>query len=439
VRRPSVLSVVAVLGLAGCITVHPSSSRPGDKAVTSTTGGVAEMELERHVQAVHTAPVERVTNITYFDLAVCEPPVKMVTDVYSDEQLMAAVTMARPHVLECLVAPERRGPKEETHAVVTVVSSPAYGVEATVGGENMTEAGQRCVLEAVQKTLSTLPQLPKGWPPVAAEVDFIHTKDTLPGVKKGVNDLSDEAGKIRMSLPSFCGCFEPWRGAPPREIEMMVNLRRPPNTEGNAQAAPVNIHPHGVIVPTRLEGSDAQVAACLQQNISGMTFRVPRLEYDVPFFFSFIDSRRDGEVAGLAPWLQHKQLEAVRTRRFAELAMAMGARSSAARSYDALVERWKQDKSVKVDALTKSCQGLLHTDDAWAAAARRKLETEKASLAVATQVGKEAAISAKILESERVLASASETRKEDEQACPKTSWKYVPGRPVWRQVKPPKP
>jgi len=105
----------------------------------------------------------------------------------------------------------------------------------------------------------------------------------------------------------------------------------------------------------------------------------------------------------------------------------------------ALVERWKQDKSVKVDALTRSCQGLLHTDDAWAAAARRKLETEKASLAVATQVGKEAAISAKILESERVLASASETRKEDEQACPKTSWKYVPGRPVWRQVKPPKP
>ncbi|HYV45318.1 MAG TPA: hypothetical protein VFA20_10675 [Myxococcaceae bacterium] len=435
-RRPSVLVLVAVLG---CVPVHRSSSRPGDKAVTSPTGGVADMELERHVQAVHVNVVERVTNISYFDLAVCEPPVRMVSDVYSDEQLMAAITMARPHVLECLVPSDRRGRKEETHAVVTVVASPTSGVEATVGGDNVTEAGQTCVLEAVQKALSTLPPLPKGWPPVAAEVDFIHTKDTLPNVKKGVNELSDEAGKIRTALPSFCGCFEAWREAPPREIEMTINMRRPNADEGRAYEAPLSIHPHGVVIPTKLEGSDAQVAACLQDNIQAMEFKVPRLEVDIPFYFTFIDSRRDGPVDGLAPWLQHKQLEAVRTRRFAELAMAMGARSSAARNYDALVERWKQDKSVKVDALARSCQGLLRSDDVWAAAAQRKLEMEKASLPVAAQVGKETVLNAKILESERVLASASEIRKEDEKACPKTSWKYVPGRPVWRQVKPPHP
>jgi len=429
VRCPPVLVLVALLG---CVPVHRSPDPPVDKG----------LELEGHVtvKAVHASVplVERVTNISYFDLAVCEPPVRLVNDIYSDEQLMAAVTMARPHVLECLVPPDRRGPKDETHAVVTVVASSASGVEATVGGDNVTEAGQRCVLEAVQKALSTLPPLPKGWPPVAAEVDFIHTRDTLPGVKKGVNELSDEAGKIRAALPSFCGCFEAWREARPREIEMAVNLRRYKD-EGNAYEAPVSLHPHEVIVPTKLDGADAQVVACLQESIQGMTFKVPKREVDIPFYFTFIDSRRDGPVNGLAPWLQHKQLEAVRTRRFAELAMAMGARSSAARNYDALVERWKQDHSVKVEALTRSCQGLLHSDDAWAAAAQRKLEVEKASLPVATQVGKEAVVSAKILESERVLASASEIRKEDEQACPKTSWKYVPGRPVWRQVKPPRP
>ena len=82
---------------------------------------------------------------------------------------------------------------------------------------------------------------------------------------------------------------------------------------------------------------------------------------------------------------------------------------------------------------------LLKTDDAWAVAAQRKLETEKASLAVAEQVGKVETVSAKMAETERTLASASEVRKEDEKACPKTSWKYVPGRPVWRTVKPPRP
>jgi hypothetical protein len=242
-----------------------------------------------------------------------------------------------------------------------------------------------------------------------------------------------------MGLPSFCGCFEPWREAPPRELEMLVNLRRPPGDEGLATVAPLNIHPHGVIFTQKLAGADAQVAACLQGHIQEMTFRVPKLEYDVPFVFSFIDSRRDGQLEGLEPWLQHKQMEAVRARRFAELAMAMGARSSAARNYDALVKRWEQDKSVKVDAITRSCKGLITTDEAWSAAAQKKLETEKASLAIATLVGQEAAVSAKIVESERALASASEARQDDERACPKTTWKYVPGRPVWRTVKPPKP
>jgi hypothetical protein len=204
-------------------------------------------------------------------------------------------------------------------------------------------------------------------------------------------------------------------------------------------AAPVFRPPHGVIVSTKLAGPDAAVAACVQGQLQRMSFKVPRLEVDIPFYFSFIDSRRDTPLPGLAPWLQHKQLEAVRARRFAELAMAMGARSSAARSYDALVKRWEQDKSVKVDALTQSCQGLLHTDDAWSAAAQRKLEAERASLAVAEQVGKQALVSAKIAETEQVLASASEVRKEDEKACPKKSWRYVPGRPVWRTVKPPRP
>ncbi|HEY8211671.1 MAG TPA: hypothetical protein VIG99_29515 [Myxococcaceae bacterium] len=432
--------LVAVLVLApGCIPVHRSSGRPGDKAVQSTSGGVAEMELERHVQAVQTSSVMRVTNISYFDLAACEPPAKLVNDIYTDEQLMAAITTARPHILECLVAPERRGPGEETHAVVMVIAAPGSQVEAAVSGDNLTEAGQRCVLEALQKTVATLPPLPRGWPPVAAEVDFVHTKDTLPGVKKGVNDLSDEAGKIRMALPSFCPCFEPWRTAPPREMEVMVNLRKSPMTDGRAELAPVHAAPHSVIMPANLSEADASVAVCLQDQIKQMSFKVPRLEVDVPFFFSFIDSRRDGPVPGLAPWLQHKQMEAVRTRRFAELAMAMGARSSAARSYDALVKRWEQDKSVKVDALTRSCQGLLKTDEAWAVAAARKLETERASLAIAEQVGKVETVSAKIAETERTLASASEVRKEDEKACPKTSWKYVPGRPVWRTVKPPRP
>ncbi|HVE85260.1 MAG TPA: hypothetical protein VND93_20550 [Myxococcales bacterium] len=425
----------ALVLAAGCVTVHPSSSRPTDQAISGKEGR-GLVELERHFVTVATSGVEKVSNVTYFDLATCFPQKPLVTDLYSDEQLMAAVAVTRPAVLECLVDPARRGRRRETRAVVSVTASPGTGVEATVRGDNLTQEGQLCVLEAVRSSLASLPPLPEGWPPAAAQVEFVHHLDTLPAVTPGANDLSEAAGKIRLAVPSFCPCFHQWQGAPPREIEVTVNLRHPPGSDVRDQTPAPMIHPYKVYLPN-LAPEAAPVAACLQEKLQAMEFRQPRLEVDIPFYFQFIDSRWDGPLPGVPAWLQHKQLEAVRNRRYAEMAVALGARSSAARAYDALVRRFEADKSVRFDALSESCLGLLRRDEAWADAVRRKLEVERLALATASELGRHGPpeiVRGQIAETERSLASAAEVRRVDEGACPRKVRR--PGRPAPIQVTP---
>ncbi|HZN93645.1 MAG TPA: hypothetical protein VFB81_13125, partial [Myxococcales bacterium] len=131
-------------------------------------------------------------------------------------------------------------------------------------------------------------------------------------------------------------------------------------------------------------------------------------------------------------WLQHKQMEGVRNRRFAEMAVALGARSSAARNYDALVRRYQQNnKSIKVDALARACQGLLTTDDAWVDALRRKLEAERLALLTAreAEAGQTERLADQIARTEQSLTSASEVRRVDQGACPRIVKGLGPPRP----------
>jgi len=422
-RIPAVLLGVFILSgvllAPGCVNVHRGSSRPEDRGVV-TVGG-SPLVITSFTSTV-TSSVTRVTNISYFDMAACVTPPPLVKDVFSDEQLMATLATARAQVLECLVPPEHRGSGPQTRAVATVLARPGAGLELTVGGENLTQPGERCVLKAVAAALANLPPLPAGWPPAGAQVEFVHGLDVLPGVKRGVNDLSDAAGQIRLAMPSFCPCFEPWRDSVPREIEIVVNLRKKVRILSPAENEPDSMQPTRVYLPGDLAARDARVAACLQERVQQMSFRVPRLEADVPYYFQVIDSNRDGPLPGLPAWLQHKQMEGVRNRRFAEMAVALGARSSAARNYDALVRRYQQNnKSIKVDALTRACQGLLTTDDAWVDAVRRKLEAERLALLTAEEMepGHTERLAEQIARTEQSLTSASEVRKVDQGACPR--------------------
>src|SRR5262249_17990800 len=152
-RSLSVVVLAASVLASGCVAVHRSSSRPLEQAVIAPGGSVGG-DLSFALTPVATSGTQTVRNVTYFDLASCFPAPPLVTGLYGDEQLLGALTAARPAVLECLVPPAHRGRRDRTSATVTAVVRPGSGMELTAGGENITSAGQQCVLEAARAALA---------------------------------------------------------------------------------------------------------------------------------------------------------------------------------------------------------------------------------------------------------------------------------------------
>ncbi|MFL5321276.1 MAG: hypothetical protein ACJ790_16570, partial [Myxococcaceae bacterium] len=56
-----------------------------------------------------TAEQQKIQNLSYFDVAVCDPTPKKLSPPLTDEAIVGALLYAQPHVLECVVDSKNRG------------------------------------------------------------------------------------------------------------------------------------------------------------------------------------------------------------------------------------------------------------------------------------------------------------------------------------------
>lgn len=439
----------ALIALAlGCTTV--SSSPHGEKMVTKTEQ-------------------VKVANISYFDLANCAPQVPQLPERPSEGVLVGLLVAARPQIMECLVKPEHRGPKEETHVVVDTQVGPSGTPEHKVSGDNLTPDGEACVRAVLAKAVPEFkvkaaapppppppPAKGKGkkgkgkqepapapveaeappadLPPpgtVTAHAEFVHDATKLPAVQMGLNVVSDAAGLIRLSIPTWCDCFEPWKAAPSKLLKSKLKLTKPQLKEGEQELPPTSPPTSATVEPTQDAVAD-QVGACIQQKLAQLPFKTTVNELEIPYQYAFVNSNMADQLPDAPSWVQFAHLDAVRGQRSAEAAIAVGARSSAENIYNTLVAKYQKDQSVPVATLKDRCKALLKADEDWAKAIQNQLAVDERMLALVASLKKaegdqwvdaETAAQQQVEETKKTLEVAQKTRASDAGACPVERYK----------------
>lgn len=360
---------------------------------------------------------QRVTNVSYFDLENCFPREMAVPSPITKESLVGVLVAARPEIGECLVPPEHRGAERTTRATIAATITD-QGTEFQVTSQHITPAGVDCIRQALQRHAKIEP-LPKGAPPVSASIDYQHTLGVNPGVVKGVNESSDALGAIRLAVKNWCECFEPWKSAPPRSLMGKVTL-----VKGTATPTQVTFDPAPDETSTKAQ-------ACLTEKLKALAIPHTSDKVEVPAPILLIHSGVDEELPADRPEVAFVQLDALRSQRAADVALAIGARGAAVTVYDGLVSKYKANpKSVTVKELKDRCQKLLEADDAWMAALEKQLGSEERTLAFArAQQAKDqswgevvTAAQGQVQATQKEMEAARATRKQDEGACPKVSY-----------------
>lgn len=317
--------LAATLCLAACAT--PSATEKKDEATPATP--LTEQQ--------------KVVNIVPFDVATCFPSKPLLPSPPNAEAVAGALRGARPSVLECLVNPSTHGAATET--LVTLNGH-------AVTGKNLEPNGKTCVEQVMAKL-----ELPQSAPEAQVEV-----RSSSAGVKLGVNPASDVAGAIRLAQGGWCECYE---GAMPATLTLTVHVTPGAPTKVTTDAA-------------------GALATCLTNKVQALPLNAPT-ETQLPYTFMFVDSRAETETAGAVPELQFLQLDAIRSRRSAESALAVGRRIAAVGTYDGLVARYNAAKKPfsMVKELSARCADLVKADDALVAALEQqaKLDQHTAELA----------------------------------------------------------
>lgn len=389
----------------------------------ASCGPAQQEEVKGPEQPQPVTAQQRITNINQSDLAVCFPKAPAVPDKITTEVLTGLLVAARPQVMECLVDPKRRGAEKETRVVIKSTLG-ASGLEHAVSGQNLTPDGEACVRSALGRYFATVPQLASppaaaSAPPapVTAEALVQHVSGVSPTVTLGLNEGSDISGTVRLMQSTWCDCYAEWKDAPPRPLKAKIKIAK------GDSAAPSDV----TFEPTNDANAD-KVAACLAGKVKGLRFKVTTDELTLPYTFLFLHSSHDGALSAAPPEIQFAQLDALRGQRAAAAVIAVGARSSAAVTYDDLVKKYKaKPASVQVDDLKARCADLLKTDDGWIAAIERQLDIDQKTVALIAELKAkdpgwakaEAASQSNVDATKKDLELAKKTRSDDSGICPK--------------------
>ena len=386
-----VLSAV-VLALAACAT---TGSAPAAKPAGE----------EGHPDAVHVDKL-RIANLSTFDVAVCWPPVAALPVAGDGAVITGALLSARPRLLECLVDPLARGAAAESDQVVEVTVGDV-GPSVRVQGDNLTAKGKAC-LEQVAQELPWKPLKP-GSKPVTGRVTLHHGKNS-PAVRLGINEASDVAGQVRLSMRDWCDCFQLIASEPPPTVQVRLALKT-----GQGPVAVV-------------EQGDGPVAQCLLPKLRAGKYASRSAELSVPLPLLLLNSQGAAEASDAQPELQFAQLDAIRSRGAARVALAVGTRNQAVLEYDALVAKYKAKAgSVAVKLLRDACAAMVAADDALVDADQKQADLESRTLALAQRLAQKdaswtqaaQAAQAQVDAATAELEKAKRTRAADAAVCPK--------------------
>lgn len=400
---------------------------------------------------------QRITNLTYFDVAACNPPTLELPDKVTSEVVLGVLLHARAQVMECLVDPKSRG-QDKTTTVVLDSTLNATGVDNKVSGTNLTADGEKCIKDSLDKWMATMPKLneknafapppakgeaPK---PVSGHVEIQHLAGVSPTVNLGVNEGSDYVGAIRLGEATWCDCYAPWKDAPPHSLTALIELARPApakdekkDKKDEAPAVPATVKPSKIeFVPTNDPTAD-KVAACMKEKLMAMDFKTPAGEFfRLPTFpFKFVHSRVKDPIPNATPDIAFTQFDLLRGTRTADAAIAYGPRTFAVTAYDEAVKTYKEQaaggkrpkgsKPVTVKELKDKCAELLKADDGITAALGAQLAVDQATHDfIAAQLAKdpqwaeaEAASAQKVASTQKAVEDSKKTREQDQGACPR--------------------
>jgi hypothetical protein len=432
---------------------------------------------------------QRIMNLGYFDVANCELQPPATPDKVNEVVLTGVLLSARPYALECLVDPKHRGTDKTTQVVVDSTLGEA-GLEHKVTGTNLTPEGAACVQQALTKYTSAMPNLAKNSvnqpppppaaapapaptakgkkappapppaapatppapvEPVKAHVEFQHSTEYNPSVTFGANEGSDVVGTVRMAIPTWCDCFEPWKNAPPSPLRAAIKISNPAQQPADkkqekkddaaaAAAAPAatdGVTPTEVNFDPITDPNAEKVSACLKGKIMALKFKPPAGQYiQIPYPMRFVNANVNQPLGDSPPDLQFVQFDLLRNDRTADSAIAVGQRVYAEAVYNKAVERYKatanskKGPEVTVKELQDKCAALIKADDAVISQMKAQLEVETATHVFAqAQAAKdkawaeaETASAKQVADAQKDVATWEAARKADEGACPKVKY-----------------
>jgi hypothetical protein len=397
------------------LTLLPSCATPQAEAPKPASSAPATPKVEQ----------QQLANNGWLDVALFSTDAPSLPSVVSNEVLLGVELLARPHVLECLVAPAHRGADKRTRVLIAAKLTDT-GVSHKVSGDNLPPAGASCIEAALSKWTAALPGLnakAAAGATVSAELEIVHTMGVLPAVVMGLNEASDANGTVRLALPAMGECFAEWKSTPPSLLKGSLALRKP--SAGAALAPEVKLAPESAS-----DAAGAKVATCLQGKLAALPFKAPAGEaLTVPLTLRFVHSAAGESLPGAPADLQFTQLDLARGRRAADSLIAIGGRNAATSAYDDAVKRYKAGaKDVSVKELKDKCAALLAADDKLIDAAQKALTVEDVTHRFAEEqkakdpswAEAEAASAKKQGEARKDLETFKAAKVADEAACPKT-------------------
>jgi hypothetical protein len=381
-------------------------------------------------------PQQKVANVVPFDLAVCFLQPVTVDKPVNEFALSGLWATSRPLVLDCLADTRFYVPGKSPAFKLTLAVSET-GYSRTVETDGLTPAGKKCVEDAVGKVSPTIDPLPAGSKPVTyvAQVPELPPREQ---VRFGINEASDVAGTVRLSLPSLCSCFEPYRTLPdPAPVDIRVQVTRVPDKfkfPDGGMPRPVEV--------TVNDGPPPAVKSCLNEKLSALKYPTTVDQLLVPYRFLFLDALAPSDdVSALPDALKFAQLDAMSGQKAAATQLQLARQVSASTRYNEKVKQYQtlaksKDKAdqkkatAMVKELSTACKELVKQDEVYISTVESEAKLQQDMLTLASSLkakdpvwtDAEAATQKATASTNTLLAKAKELRATDEKACPKLKY-----------------
>lgn len=387
-------------------------------------------------QNTQTETRERLANRGIYDVAACHVGADFTTpETTTEATVTGSLLLTRPLVFNCLADPAHRGEAKET---VVSISATVTGAETTFDaqGENLSEAGRTCIIEAVDAALDFNPV--EGEEAVTASMDIPHEVNANGAVVLGINEPSDIVGTIRLAQQGWCDCLGEDPHATPDSFTAQLAF-----DQGATQVKQVTLFRTGE-TPPAAEGEQAEgeqagdriltedpVGQCLAQRLRTVTFQPTGQAWQLPYVFEFINSLSDTPASNATPNAHVQQLDARRAAAQSKSIMVAESANSAREAYAELVQRYTANRrSVKVPELVASCEKLTQANDAFITALESQQHAEQrmqdfATAQLADDAGWQGMVDATTemqTATATNLENAKTQRDADQAACPKINF-----------------